>query len=1561
MKFAGVRCAAQSGVVEMPVRVACGIGTRSRRSPRLAVGLWALVLALTWSAANTRAQRQMEKLGRGLVVVRHTSSQAYLSWRLLVTDAADIGFNVYRSANRTAGVKLNAAVITNTTDFTDSTASFSVSNAWYVVPVINGVEQSPSPSYGLAANFPIRQYLSIPLQPVTGGAYPPYDVKFAWVGDFDGDGEYDYVVDRLSTTTAANQYLQAYKRDGTFLWQMDMGYNSTNQYSHEPGASAISIGMGDCVTVYDMDGDGRAEVLVRTARGVTVTNAAGAQMAAITAASDLVQYMTVLDGLTGAVRASAVIPNPYASQGPIYGHMGIMYCDGIHPSVLYEGWNRNNSSGGDLHFNLTLTTWDFREDALVQRFWWERGYNAMGEGHQIRIADVDHDGKDEFCEIGFTVDDDGTTLFNTELGHGDRFHLSDLDPDRPGLETFAIQQENPSLLTTALYDSGTGQFIKKWYSSGIVDVGRGTTLDLTPATRGSEVCSTQPGIFDCKGNQIYPNTIWPPEALWWDGDVLREFEDGAGSGAYSPVVNKFNPATGNTDRLYTLYNEDGGCHQAYGGRAAVWGDLFGDWREEFMVVANDYNSVRIYTTRVPATNRVYCLMQNPAYRCQATCRGYYQASYLDYYLGNDMPAIPIPPVSDAALVWRGNAGSVWDENTTASWFTNNLWISNTVPATFTSGASVLFDLTGSNRTALAITGTLTPGDVRVHSPKDYTFDSSAGNLSGAMKLTKAGAGSLTLNGMNTYTGATLVGEGALVVNGSLPHSPVTVRGGVWHDGRLGGTGVVGSAVRFEEAAGVSPGAGTNSPGTLTLAGNVTFAGRTRSDFDLSDDPTGTIKTNDRVVINGNLTLQGTNTLVIRKLNATLPPGVYPLISYAGSLVGSLSNLAVSGLPGVPLALTNPPGQIALLVRSHRAPATLNWTGGSGGNVWDVLGATNFLNGATKDQFVPGDTVRFDNIGTSNLTANLSGDLSAAAVIVDSTANYTLAGSGGLIGSANLIKSNAGTLTITALNNAYTGKTSIAGGTIVVSELDAVGFPSPLGNPPGGSIHLVLYGGSTLRVTGESYTDRGMTLNAGQNTLDVFNVADQVTIAGQIVGSGALVKAGAGTLALNVANTFSGGVIISNGIVALGSAAGNQTGVGTGAVTIYNGRLSMMDIQASETAAWPLIVPAGATARLDCDGRCTLTGALTGGGTLTVFTPYVRTDFNGNWSGFAGQINFITDSDGGDFRINNASGYANAAIDLAAKVNLYSIVSGPPTIDIGALSGAAGSFIIPSAKASGSTPTSFTLRVGARNADTTFAGNIGAGATVSLLKLGAGTWTLSGTNSYTGTTTVSTGALLVNGGNTAATGAVTVNASATLGGTGTLGGATTVNGTLSPGVNGIGTLTFTNNLAVTSSGTVAVQINKTAGISDLVTCAARLTFGGTLQVTNLSGTLGSGDSFKLFNAASYGGSFSTMQLPALSTGLGWNTSQLLTDGRLWVMRTNPPTLAMFACDGANLTLSGGGGTPGWPCYLLAATNPALPMTHWTRVAANTFAPDGNVSFTLPVESNCPARFYRLQTP
>ena len=1429
---------------------------------RCLFGLVCLFLAVLPAAA----QRQMEKLGRGVVVLHSATSQAYVGWRLLATDPTEVGFNLYRSVNGGAGVKLNSLPLTNTTDFLDATANFSISNAWYVTAVIGGAEQTPSAAAGLAANSPVRQYVSWPLRAVTNGAAPPYDVKFCWVGDLDGDGEYDYVVDRLSTTVATNQFLQAYKRDGTFLWQMDMGYNSVNQYNIEPGASAISVGHGDNVTVYDLDGDGRAEVCVRTARGVILPDGT-----TITGPDDTTQYLSILDGLTGHEMARATLTNMWPAAGPMSGHFGIMYCDGVQPSVLIHNENRNSSGG----FQRQTMTYDYRDGQLTRR-WFHTPANGANEswGHQIRIMDVNHDGIDDLINVGSVLNGaTGQPLFDTELVHGDRFHITDIDPDRPGLEMFSIQQNNSTLLATAFVDMTSGQIIKKWYSGGVTDVGRGTTFEMDPSHRGLEFYSTQPGIFDCKGNQIYANSIWPPEAIWWDADLSRELEDGAGNGALSPVINKFSPSTGTAGRVYSIYNE--GVHQQYGGRAAFWGDILGDWREEVVLVANDYSELRVYTTKIPATNRIYCLMQNPGYRDQATCKGYYQASYVDYYLGNDMPPPPPPPVSNAKLVWRGDSANVWDAAMTANWFTNWFYAGNasTNPTPFHAGDTVLFDLTGSNSTAITLAGSLTPGEVLVHSPKNYTFNG-GGSLDGVMGLTKAGGGKLIFNGTNNFTGKTLIGEGAFIVNGSLPNSLVTVRGGVWLAGRLGGSGVVGSAVSIYEGAGVSPGQGTNSPGTLTIANNVTLAGRTLSDFDLSDDSTGVTKTNDLLLLSGNLTLQGTNTIVIRKLNATLTPGsVYPLINYSGALSGGLNNFIVAGLTGIPYVLTNPPGQIALVIKNYRSPNAITWTGGSGGNAWDLLVTTNWLNGVAKDQFAPNDAVRFDSTGTSNLTANLTGDLNATSVIVDSTANYTFAGSGSLIGACSLTKTNSGTLTIIALNNAFTGKTTIAGGTLVVSELDAVGYPSPLGNPPGGATNLILSGNSTLRITGESYTDRGLTLNAGTNTIEVQNSSDQVTIAGQLIGSGALLKTGAGALALTVSNGYSGGTFIYGGSVSLGSVAGNQYGLGSGLVTLSNVTLSLIDIQASENCAWSIKVLTNSVNYLNCDGRSTMSGALTGAGTLNVYSPYVRTDFSGNWSAFTGQIN----ATGGNFRVNNSAGYPLAKFNVGSAASLQNRVGGTPTISIGEISGAAGGNLY---GGTGNDGLAVNWSVGGLNTSVTFAGN--TYNNIGFIKVGTGTWTWTGTNAHTGQTTVNAGSLLINGNASAASGAVTVATAGTLGGNGIIGGATTINGRLSPG-NSVGKLTISNSLTISSVGSALMEISKSPLTNDLAKVSTTLTYGGTLIVTTVGGgTFTNGDSFKIFDAATYSGAFNSYTLPALNAGLSWSTSALNTSGTLSVI-------------------------------------------------------------------------------
>ena len=774
----------------------------------------------------------------------------------------------------------------------------------------------------------------------------------------------------------------------------------------------------------------------------------------------------------------------------------------------------------------------------------------------------------------------------------------------------------------------------------------------------------------------------------------------------------------------------------------------------------------------------------------------------------------------------------------------------------------------------------------VYAPKDYTFDGSAGSLGGSMKLTKAGAGALTISGNHNYTGKTVVWDGALLVNGNLQGSPVTVWGGTWGGamaagktgGRVGGTGQFSQSVTIKYCGTVTPGAGMNSPGTITFGGGLALEDGSTLALDLSDDPTGTGKTNDLINITGNLTLAGANHIVINRLNTNLPQGtVYPLINYSGSLIGSLTNFDISGITGIPVALTNAPGQIALVVKSFRAPAAISWTGGQGGNAWDLLVTTNWLNGGVKDTFAPNDTVRFDDTGASNLTVNLSGNLNCANVVVDSTANYTFTGSGDIIGAASVTKTNSGTLTINTVNNTFTGKTIISGGTLVVSELDAIGFPSPLGNPPGGSTNLVLSGSATLRATGESYTDRGMTLNTGTNSIDVFNSSNQLTMAGVITGSGGLLKAGGGTLALNAINTFTGPTIIKAGGISFGGGSTvNQYALGQGpggngntTVTLDSGTLTMFsDTGSYDTCYWNIFVPTNSTGTVNGDDRCNLYGTLTGGGTFNFNVYYTRCELDGNWSAFTGQINFGTDSGGGDFRIGSTAGYANASINLAAGISAYH-VSGTG-VAIGALSGSIGSSL-------NGTP----WTVGAKNTDATFAGNITGN---SITKVGTGTWTLTGTNTYSGATTVNAGTLLVNNPNVSGTGsgAVTVAAAGTLGGNGIVSGTATINGRLSPG-NSIGTLTFSNSLTLAASSSTLMEISKSPFTNDLVKVQATLICGGALIVTNVGGgMLAKGDSFKLFNATTCAGSFSSYVLPALGSDLAWDTSVLNTSGILSII-------------------------------------------------------------------------------
>jgi autotransporter-associated beta strand protein len=1358
-----------------------------------------LAATLLWPGLAA-AQRQMEHLNRGLVAVRKSTTQVYLSWRLFGDDPTALAFNLYRSANGGPPVKLNASPLTLTTDFTDAPGATNLANntyAYWVKPVLNGSEQAASATATLPAAAAVRQYLAIPLR-TDPGPHGPYDTKFAWVGDLDGDGDYDFVIDRLSTLGAHEQFLEAYTNDGGFLWRMAMGPNSINQYAYEPGASAISIGDTDNVTVYDLNGDGRAEVMVRTANGVTVTNAAGLPVADI-AASDTAQFLSVIDGLTGVELGRAPLPNPWAAHGTLTNKAMIAYLDGKRPSVVMYGYNRADSGG----FHRVFTAWDFRNGTLTQRWTWAQNpaQTPGAEGHQVRIADVDNDGRDEICDIGHVLDDDGRQLYATPLTHGDRFHIADINPERPGLETYAIQQNNPTMLATACYDSKTGAMLKKWYAGGMVDVGRGIAIDLAAAHLGYEMYSTQPGIFNAKGGLIYPNNIWAPEGLWWDGDLGREFIDGAGSGALSPTIQKFNAATGASDRVYSIYPE--GVHQAYGGRPAFWGDLLGDWREELVFMANNYAELRIYTTTIPATNRLYTLMHNPQYRCQATTKGYVQASYVDYYLGFGMPAgVPPPPMIPATLTWAG--GGTWDVGTTAVWTT-----AAGTAATYAQGDSVLFDIAGTNATAIALSGDLTPSAVAFFNPQDFTVDGTAGRLAGSMSLSKSGAGKVVLGGTHSYTGPTTIWDGALVVNGKLTGSPVSVWGGTWGGalaggetgGRLAGTGTISQPVKVEYRGAITPGAGMGAAGTLTLGSSLAVADGAVLAFDLSADPTGGFLPNDRLNVAGNLHLSGTVTVLINALNGSLTPGTYQLISYGGTLTGSAANLAVNLPAGTPHTLTAANGAVTLTIPMTRAPASLVWTGAADGSTWDLATTANWSRAGTADTFVAGDAVTFAATGPATADLDLTTELPVAGIVVATDGNFSFNGPGAIAGTGGLTKSGGGTLTL-ATTNSYTGPTVVTGGTLAVASLNDGGSPSSIGAAGTAATQLVLDGG-TLALSGpQTNTNRSLTLGAAGGTLAV-PTATSLQISGQLTGPGGLTKTGAGTLILAAANSFTGGTTITAGKLLLATDTANVAGLGNGLVTLNGGTLAMTDngdVSSAATSGWSLHVPAGTAGRLNADGRCTLTGALTGGGEFTFFTPYVRTELSGNWSAFTGRIRVIADDDGGDFRIKNAAGYPAAALDLGAAVNAYfnQTLAGNLTFPIGTLAGAADA-VLTGGLTAGKT---LTWQVGGRHEDSTFAGRIADGTGPSALtKTGTGTLTLSGDSAFTGATTVAGGRLQVNGSTTGSN--YTVQDGATLGGSGTITGNVTVlgGGGLEHGALNAAPLHINGNLAFAANAIV----------------------------------------------------------------------------------------------------------------------------------------------------------------
>lgn len=900
-------------------------------------------------------------------------------------------------------------------------------------------------------------------------------------------------------------------------------------------------------------------------------------------------------------------------------------------------------------------------------------------------------------------------------------------------------------------------------------------------------------------------------------------------------------------------------------------------------------------------------------------------------------------------IWHG-------DDATNNWNTlgdNNWFDGQSLLYPFHTGDKVTFDDSGSTNPAVQLAGSLQPASVTFNATKNYTF-SGSGSLNGAMALNKTGSGTLTLNNTNNFTGPTTVTNGALLVNGSLSQSAVTVLNG----GTIGGGGSLGVSPGLNSGANLSPGNDVGGPGTLTIAGSLAESGGVINRFDLSDDPTGLVKTNDQIKVAGTLTVSGKNTIRVNLLNGPLLNGTYTLFKFS-SFVGSLTNFTLINANGV---LTNPPGEIDICVNNIRTPGNLKWVGDSVNNTWDTGTSTNWLNGASPDVFYFFDSPIFDDTGSTNPAINLLGTNTPAGVMFNATKNYTLAGSGRISGFGTLTKTNSGTLTILATND-FAGPTVFGGGTVSVPVIANSAIPSPLGaadNTPG---NLIFCGG-TLRYTGATAgTDHGATLDSQCGTFEVTSNTTTLTMNGVIVGGGTLTKTGAGSLALSAANTFNGGVTVTEGTMVLG----NDAGFGTGAITLdgdTNGATFQFGINGG-TLANPLNVIG--TNNFTVNNGNNLVTDMTGDGTLTLNSG-TTFSFTGDMTAFSGNIVVGTITNPrfypslGNPNPNLGTGSSNATFDLGNTSAMLNNRNGGITIQLGALIG--GPNTVLQGASSASNPTTYII--GGKNLDTMFAGKITEvipARTVLLTKIGTGTFTLTGANTYTGTNIVNGGTLLVNnttGWGTGTNNLVIVNSGGTLGGRGFIFGPVFVNdgGALAPGSNSVGTLTLRSNLTLNAGAILNFELGAVAA-SDRIVISNNLILGGMLNVANLAG-FGAGT----YTLITYRGALSGT-LPAMgvkpsgfSCTINTNTAGQV---RLVVQTETPPVFKPITASDGNLSFSGTGGPTNVPYYVLMTTNLALPVANWTRLATNQFDASGSFNFSNTINPDAPQTFYRLQLP
>lgn len=818
-----------------------------------------------------------------------------------------------------------------------------------------------------------------------------------------------------------------------------------------------------------------------------------------------------------------------------------------------------------------------------------------------------------------------------------------------------------------------------------------------------------------------------------------------------------------------------------------------------------------------------------------------------------------------------------------------------------------------------------------------------GIIQSGLSITKIGTGTETLSGANTYTGDTTVQAGALVANTTA-------------------TGTGNYSISDNAALGVN----VASAGT-TLAVNNLTCGSSASAINLNTGATGNPGA-PIVSVYGALAMPGDVNISLSGVDLTAG-GPFTVLTYnSGSRTGP-GHFILKNSPRIVATLNDDmAGNVTVTIIS--ADTAVKWNGGSDGN-WDVNDTGN-----TIWQTVPSDSTTyyiesgsgndvalFDDSLTGTNSVNLTTALTPQGLTVsNSSVNYFFTGSGKLTGATGLTKDGTGTLTIAnSGNNDFSGPIALIAGTLVISN------NSSIGNTITGSGALVKNGSGTLTLSGDGSGYSGaVSVNAG--TLKVLNGTSLATASGTTIASGATLDIGNNNVALGLEPiTVSGsgvgasGAIVNSSGYSLGAIATSFQNVTlTGDTTI--GGPGRLDFRSSDPDG-------GNDATLNTGGQpYKLTKVSINTlqlGSVQVDPALGDIDVQAGTLGIQGYMPSLGNPS------SNLTVFGGATVqflNMATEVNKVLILkdgaivnnSGGSTLYDGPVTLQGNSF----------------FKVG--GASMTFTNVISGAGSLSQVS-GTGTLYLNASNTYTGDTLIGAGTMYLTepaglenspaitigtAGTLDVTGrndqTLTVSAGHSLTGSGTLAGNLTnlPASTLSVGTpDSIGTLIVYYN--TTLQGTTFMKLNKDTLNSDLLYAGGILTFGGTLNVTNLAGSLADGDSFQIFSAGGFDGAFSQIVPATPGAGLLWDTNSLASSGVLNITAAPQPfAITNFTLSASSLTLQGAGGTPNAAYVLLTTTNVALPLAQWTPMITNYFDNDGGFNFTTNINNSLPQQFYLL---